>query len=264
MLSYTFMQRALLGGMLVALIAPLMGTFVVVRRMSLIGDSLSHVALSGVVLAVLLGTEPVYGALGITLIGSWFIFFLREKYKEYEEISLAVIMSTGIALASVLMGFSRNIRGNFLSYLFGSVSAITTSDIYLMIVLSLVILLFIWKYYYKLFHMSFDEESARAMGIEVDLIGKIFIFLIAFTVVISMRIVGVLLISSMMIIPVAAAMQISKSFKGTIVYGIIIAMISVYGGITASFYFDLPSGGSIVLISVAILMGSIMLKALKK
>ena len=173
-------------------------------------------------------------------------------------------MSTGIALASVLMGFSRNIRGNFLSYLFGSVSAITTSDIYLMIVLSLVILLFIWKYYYKLFHMSFDEESARAMGIEVDLIGKIFIFLIAFTVVISMRIVGVLLISSMMIIPVAAAMQISKSFKETIIYGIIIAMVSVYGGITSSFYFDLPSGGSIVLISVFILMISIFFKTIKK
>ena len=131
MLEYAFMQRALIGGLLVSIIAPFMGTFIVVRRMSLIGDSLSHVALSGIVLAALFGIEPIYGAVVITVIAAYFIFFLRENYASYEEISLAIIMSSGIALASVLMGFSKNIRGNFLSYLFGSITGISNQDIYI-------------------------------------------------------------------------------------------------------------------------------------
>ena len=260
MLEYAFMQRALIGGLLVSIIAPFMGTFIVVRRMSLIGDSLSHVALSGIVLAALFGVEPIYGAVVITVIAAYFIFFLRENYASYEEISLAIIMSSGIALASVLMGFSKNIRGNFLSYLFGSITGISNQDIYIMIALSIIIFAFWGVNYYKLFHMAFDEESAKAMGIKTDKLGKIFIILIALCVVVSMRIVGVLLISSMMVIPVAAAMQYSLSFKQTINSSIIIAVISVIGGITLSFYFDLASGGTIVLISVIILIASILLK----
>ena len=135
-------------------------------------------------------------------------------------------MSSGIALASVLMGFSKNIRGNFLSYLFGSITGISNQDIYIMIALSIIIFAFWRVNYYKLFHMAFDEESAKAMGIKTDKLGKIFIILIALCVVVSMRIVGVLLISSMMVIPVAAAMQYSLSFKQTIISSIIIAVIS--------------------------------------
>lgn len=260
MLEYAFMQRALFAGILIAAIAPFIGTFVVVRRMSLIGDSLSHVALSGVVLAAIAGVSPVIGALGITLAGAFFIFFLKEKYRSYEEISLAVIMSAGIALASVLMGLSTDIRGNFLSYLFGSIATITNFDIILILIMAAVILVFISRNYYKLFHMSFDEEGAKAMGINTEHIGRIFIILIALTVVISMRIVGILLISSMMVIPVASAMQISGSFKGTIITAVGLAILSMISGITASFYFDIPSGGAIVLISVIILISIIVFK----
>ena len=128
------------------------------------------------------------------------------------------------------------------------------------LIMAAVILVFISRNYYKLFHMSFDEEGAKAMGINTEYIGRIFIILIALTVVISMRIVGILLISSMMVIPVASAMQISGSFKGTIMTAVGLAILSMISGITASFYFDIPSGGAIVLISVIILIAIIVFK----
>lgn len=260
MLSYEFMQRAFIGGFIIAVIAPLMGNFVVVRRMSLIGDSLSHVALSGVVLAALLGFSSLAGAFLITILGSMFIFMLREKYRSYEEIALAIIMSGGIALASVLMGFSKNIRGNFLSYLFGSISSVSTEDIGFIIALSLVILGFVGTNYHKLINISFDEDAARASGVNVDIINRIFVVIIALAIVVSMRIVGVLLISSMMVVPVAAAMNVTTSFKNSLIVSVVIAMISVVSGITLSYYFDLASGGTIVLVSIAILIGSILWK----
>lgn len=260
MLSYEFMQRAFIGGFIIAVIAPLMGNFVVVRRMSLIGDSLSHVALSGVVLAALLGFSSLAGAFFITVLGSVFIFMLREKYRSYEEIALAVIMSGGVALASVLMGFSKNIRGNFLSYLFGSISSVSTEDIGFIIGLSVVIVSFIGINYHKLISISFDEDAARASGVNVDFINRIFVIIIALSIVVSMRIVGVLLISSMMVVPVAASMNLAKSFRSSIIVSVLIAMISVLSGITLSYYFDLASGGTIVLVSIVILTLSIFWK----
>lgn len=260
MLGYEFMQRAFIGGFIIAIIAPLMGSFVVVRRMSLIGDSLSHVALSGVVLGALLGISSLAGAFAITLLGGVFIFLLREKYKSYEEIALAVIMSGGVALASVLMGFSKNIRGNFLSYLFGSISSVSSTDILFISALSVLIVFFVGKYYHRLLSISFDEDAARVSGVSVNFINRAFIVIIALSIVVSMRIVGVLLISSLMVIPVAAAMNWSKSFRGSIVVAIGIAMVSVLSGITLSYYFDVASGGTIVLISIGILMMSILWK----
>lgn len=260
MLEYEFMQRALLGGLIIAVTAPLMGNFVVVRRMSLIGDSLSHVALSGVVLAALFGFSSLSGAFAVTLLGAVFIFLLRERYKSYEEIALAVIMSGGVALASVLMGFSKNIRGNFLSYLFGSISSVSQEDIWFIAALSVVIIGFIWKNYHKLVSISFDEEAARASGVNVDFINRAFVIIIALAIVVSMRIVGVLLISSLMVVPVAAAMNMTKSFEGSIKISMLIAMISVLSGVSLSYYFDIASGGAIVLITILILVISVCFK----
>lgn len=254
MLSYEFMQRAFIGGFIIAVIAPLMGSFVVVRRMSLIGDSLSHVALSGVVLAALLGFSSLTGAFVITLLGSVFIFLLRERYRSYEEIALAVIMSGGVALASVLMGFSKNIRGNFLSYLFGSIASVSPEDLWFIAGLALIILLFIGINYHKLISISFDEDAARASGISVDLLNRAFVVIIALSIVVSMRIVGVLLISSMMVVPVAVAMNLTKGFRSAIAVSVGIALFSVLSGITLSYYRDVASGGAIVLISIAVLI----------
>ncbi|OPJ56378.1 metal ABC transporter permease [Alkalithermobacter paradoxus] len=259
-LSYDFMQRALFGGVIIGFIAPLIGIFIVLRRMSLIGDSLSHVALSGVALSAFIGINPLIGAVVFCVLGSLGIQNLRENYGKFEEVSLAVVMSGGIALAVVLMGLSKNIGISFMSYLFGSIGSISSFDIIVMCILAGIILIFLRIYFNKLFYISFDEETAKVSGIEVDLINNIFMILISFMIVISMRIVGILLISSLVVIPVAAAMQVSKSFKNTLILSCVFGEISVLCGIILSYYFDLASGGIIVLISIFILLCCVMYK----
>lgn len=254
--SYTFMQKALLGGLIVGFAAPLIGVFVVLRKMSLIGDSLSHVALSGVVLSIIAGVNPIIGAIVFSLSAALGIQKLRERYKEYEELSLAVIMSAGIALAVVLVGVSKNTSINFMTFLFGSISMITYREIVYMLCLTILIVIFIRKNMSSLFSISFDEESAKVSGIDVNKINIIFMMILALTIVVSMRIVGVLLISSLMTIPVACAMQLSKDFKSTIIIAIMVGELSVILGIIFSFYFDVASGGTIVLTSIAFLISS--------
>ncbi len=257
---YDFMQKAILGGFIIGGIAPLIGVFIVLRKMSLIGDSLSHVALSGVALSVILGGNPLFGGIIFSVLAALGIQKLRDTYSKYEEISLAVIMSGGMALAVVLISLSKNINVNFMSYLFGSISAISYVDIFIMGILALIILIFLKLYFYKLFYIAFDEESAKVSGIKVDQINKIFMVIIAFTVVIAMRIVGVLLISSLIVIPVAASMQVSKNFKMNIILSCVFGEISVLSGVILSYYFDVSPGGAIVLFSIILLLASILYK----
>lgn len=259
MLTYGFMQKALLVGMIIGVVGPLIGNFVVLRKMSVIGDGLSHVALSGVALSFVLGISPAIGAIVMALIAAWFLQKMRDKYEKQEEIAMAILMSGGIALALVLLGFSKGNSSSLTSYLFGSINSIDIKDVYMVILLAICIIIFVKRYFYQLFHISFDEESAKVAGIEVDYLNKLFVFMIAFCVVTAMRITGVLLISALMVIPVAAAFNIAKNFKEALITSIIFGEISVVLGITTSYYFDLPPGGSIVLIGIGI-MGITFLK----
>jgi zinc transport system permease protein len=259
-LQYGFMQRAIVAGLVIGLICPLVGIFLVLRRMSLIGDSLSHVALSGVAAGILAGFSPVYGALLFSVIAAVSIEFLRKVYSKYAELSIAIILSAGIGVAVILISLSRSFSVDLFSYLFGSINTVTKRDLQAVIVLGVLVVLCIAYFFRELFFISFDEEGAILSGIKVDILNLIFIVMIALVITVSMRIVGILLVSSLMVIPVATGLQIAKSFKQAVWFSVLFAEISILAGIVISYYFELASGGTIVVFSVVLLLAILLLK----
>lgn len=254
--QYSFMNRAFLVGALIAIIAPIIGVIVVLKRYSMIGDALSHNTLAGVTAAIVANINPIVGAFIFDILSALTIERIKKYFLSYNEVAISIIMSIGLGLAGVLSGF---IKDNSLLnvFLFGSIVAISNFELYLIIGLSVAVILTIAFLYRDLFYITFDEEGAKLSGIKVDGINFIFMLLTAVTVAISARTVGTLVISSLMTIPAAAAMRISKSFKTTLFYSIVYAMISVLTGIFVSFYFDLKPGGTIVLVSVMLLLVTI-------
>ncbi|SJZ83537.1 metal ABC transporter permease [Garciella nitratireducens] len=263
-LEYGFMQRAFIIGIIVAIICPMIGIFLVLRRMSMIGDSLAHVALAGVAASFLTGTSPLLGSLFFSVGAALGIEKLRKSYREYSEVAIAIIMSGGIGLAVILISLAKNINIDLMGYLFGSLTTITGQDLYLMFALGIFIFGIILYLYRPLFYISFDEEGARIAGISVEKINTFYIILVAIAITISMRIVGILLVSSLMVIPVAAAIQMEKSFKKTVYYSIAFSLISVLVGITLSYYYDLAPGGVIVLLCVGILLLVLLKKSMRR
>lgn len=263
-LQYGFMQRALLAGIIIGILCPLIGIFIVLRRMSLIGDSLSHVALSGVAAGILTGVYPITMALVFSIIAALGIEKLRKSYEEYAELSIAIILSTGIGLGVVLISLAKSLNVDIFGYLFGNITTVLPVDIWIISILGIVIIIVIKLLYKELFYISFDEVSAKLAGIPVNYINLLFIILIATTITLSMRVVGILLVSSLMIIPVATSLQIAKSFKHATILSIIFAEGSVITGIIISYYLELASGGTIVLISVLILLTVLTIKKLNR
>lgn len=259
-LQYGFMQRALLSGAIIGFLCPTIGIFIVLRRMSLIGDSLSHVALSGVAAGMITGIYPLGMALLFSVIAALAIEKLRESYNEYAELSIAIILSAGIGLAVVLISLGKSLNIDLFGYLFGNITTVLPRDLWIILGIGISMLVVVKLLYKELFFIAFDEIGARLAGIPVNYINLVFIILIASTITLSMRIVGVLLVSSLMVIPVATSLQISKSFKQATIYSIIFAEISVILGIIISYHFELASGGTIVLISVGILLATFIIK----
>jgi zinc transport system permease protein len=260
LLQYGFMQRALLAGAMVGVICPLIGIFIVLRRMSLIGDSLSHIALSGVAAGMMAGVYPMATALAFSVAAAVGIEKLRKSYRQYEDLAIAVMMSAGIGTAVVLIGLSDSINIDLFGYLFGSITTVLRRDMYMVVIIGFIIILFVVLLYKELFHIALDEESARIAGIPVGAINLAFIVLIALTITLSIRIVGILLVSSLMVVPVAAGLQVAGSFRQVAVLSVIFAEVAVLLGIVVSYYLDLASGGTIVLISIVILVITILVK----
>ncbi len=252
--QYGFMQRALLAGMIVGILCPLIGIYIVLRRMSLIGDSLSHVALSGVAAGVLTNIYPLLMALIFSVFAALGIERLRKSYAQYAELAIAIILSAGLGTAVVLISLAKNINIDLLGYLFGSITTVLKEDIWLITILGILIILSVKFLYKELFYIAFDEEAARLSGIPVKQINIYFIVITAATITLSMRIVGILLVSSLMVVPVAASLQLAKSFKQAMTLSMIFAELAVILGIIISYYLELASGGTIVLISVGILL----------
>lgn len=262
LLRYSFMQRALVAGIIIGIICPLIGIFVVLRRMSLIGDSLSHVALSGVAAGLLAGIYPLGTALLFSASAALAIEKLRKSYEDFAELAIAIILSLGISIAVVLISFAKSLNVDLMSYLFGSIITVSKTDVYMIIGLGLIIVAFVKLFYKELFFITFDEEAAKIAGVPVKIINLLFIVLVAMTITVSMRIVGILLVSSMMVMPVATSLQIARSFKQATFLSIIFAEISVVFGVLISYYLEIAPGGTIVLFSVLMLILTIMLKNL--
>ena len=264
-LDYEFLQNAFLTGIIIGALAPMIGVFVVVRRMSMIADALSHVALAGIAFSLLLeksfislaGLNPLYLGMGFSVGGSLFIEKLRSVYKNYQELAIPIILSGGIGLTAIFISIADGFNADLFGYLFGSVSAVSRTDLWLIVGVALSVVVIFFFLYKELFLLSFDEEHAKASGLPVKAIHFIFIVMVALVIAASMRIVGVLLVSSLMTIPVAASLRFAKGFKQMITYSVVFGEISVIGGLVLSYYLDLAPGGTIVLIAVLILIASI-------
>lgn len=251
-LDYDFIVRGIIAGVIIGVVAPAIGVFLVLRRYSLIADTLSHVSLAGVAMGLLLKINPILTALGATTILSLLIDKLRYSKRLYGESALALLLSGSLATAVVLIGLSNGFNSNLFNYLFGSIITVTDNDIITVITLGTVVLTTLSIIYNELLFITFDEDAAKVSGIKVGPINNIFIVLAATTIALSIPIVGILLISSLLVIPTVTALQFRKPIIPTILIAQVISVVSVLTGIVVSFYFDLAPGGTIVLISIFI------------
>lgn len=259
--QYDFVLRGLIAGIIIALVAPVVGIFLVLRRYSLIADTLSHVSLAGIAIGFLLGINPLFTAIIATVSSSVFIEKLRNSKKVYGESALALFLSGSLALAIVLIGLSHGFNSSLFNYLFGSIGTVTVIDIVTVSILGLVVVIVVKMLFPKLLYLTFDSEAAQVAGINVNGINTVFAILSAATISLSIPIVGVLLISALLVIPVLAALQFKKSFMATIFIAQGVSLICVVLGVILSFYFNLATGGTIVLLTVfAFLISSLLSK----
>ncbi|MEH7349681.1 metal ABC transporter permease [Gottfriedia acidiceleris] len=268
---YDFLRNTLITGMIIGVMAPLLGVFVVFRRLSLISDALSHVTLSGVAASLLLEKyffasgfiSPLFMGMTFSVAGAFLIEKLRSVYKHYQELAIPIILSGGMGLGVILISLANGFNTDLFSYLFGSVSAVSQEDLITVIIIAVLVVISIIVLYKELFLLSFDEEYAVASGINAKWIHYLFILLVALVVSISMRVVGVLLVSSLMTLPVAASIRISKGFKQTILFSVIFGEFSVVAGILLSYNLNLAPGGTIVILQILILIFTLGLKKLR-
>lgn len=259
--QYSFMVRALLAGVAIGVVAPLIGTFLVAKRYALIADSLAHVSLAGVALGVLLGINPLFGALGTAVAAAYVIERLRAGQRLTAETALAMFLSSGLAIAVVLIGLAKQVNIDLMSFLFGSITTVTTQDIWIISGLAALIITVLALGYRSFMYVAFDESQAQVSGLRTRLLNQTLMFLAALMVVVSLRIVGGLLIGALTVMPVAAASQIAKSFRQTMVLAVLLGLVAVLVGLVLSFYLDLAAGGTIVLTALAIFLLSLLGRA---
>lgn len=262
-LQLDFMRQALLAAFLVGVAAPLVGVFLVQRRMSLIGDGMGHVALAGVAIGLLTGQAPVLTALVLATLAAVAIELIRMRAQATSDIALAVMFYGGIALGVVLISkSSASSPANLTAYLFGAILTTSQRDLAVFAVLAAVVLAVTLVLRPRLYAVAQDEEFARASGLPVTTYNLVLAILTAVTVVVSMRIVGLLLISALMILPNATAQLIGRSFAASIRWAVLIGVLSSVGGVWVSYYLATPSGGTIVLVAIAVFMATTTVVAL--
>ena len=270
LLKYEFLQNAFLSGMIIGMIAPLLGVFIVVRRLSLIADALSHVTLAGIAGSLYLSQSfiglatlnPIYLGIVASVSGSILIERLRRLYKHYEELAIPIIMSGGLGVSAIFISLASGFNTDLMSYLFGSVSAVSRQDLYIVLAVAIIVFIFLFAFFKELFVLSFDEEYAKASGLPAKWVHFLFMIVVALVIAASMRIVGILLVSSLITLPVAAAMRMAKGFKEAIIYSIVFGELAVVIGLVSAFYLNLAPGGTIVVTSIIILLIVILAKKL--
>ncbi len=258
--QYDFMVRAMVAGIAIGVIAPLIGVFLVVRRYSLLADTLAHVSLVGVAVGLLTGVQPVLGALVASVLAALGVERLRRTRHVVAESVLALFLSGGLAVATVLISLARGFNANLLSFLFGSITTVQTSDIVVILGVGLLVIGVMVVFAKEFFAVAFDEELAHASGIRATFFNSVLVVLAAVTVALAMRVVGVLLVGALMVVPVITAMQFGRSFRETLVLSIVLSVAAVVLGLVLSYALGLPSGSAIVVVSLAMFGLSVLLK----
>jgi zinc transport system permease protein len=259
-LQYGFIQRALIAGSFIGILCSILGVFLVLRRFSLIGDGLAHATFGSVALALLLKMSPLYVSIPIVMTCSIVILKLTERARLYGDAAIGVVSSFGIAVGVMLSSIAGGFNVDLFSYLFGSILSISNVEVIISIILSVLVILIISLYYNELLSITFDEDSAKASGINTKFINTIFVLLTAVTVVLSMKVVGIMLISALLIFPAVTALQIARSFKAVMLAASLSAITSVVSGIVLSFFLDLPTGATIVMINFILFISSLAYK----
>lgn len=252
MLKYAFMQNAAAVSFFIALLCPFIGIFLVVRRYSLIGDTLSHASLAGVALALATKADPILGAFAFTSAAGALIELLRSVLSKYADLILSIVFALSVGVAITIISSGR-IHANAEAYMFGSVLTVTRSDIYSVAALCAAAIAVLLLNYHKMLYVSFDEETARIAGVRVKALNYLFSILVAAAVSASIKIVGMLVLSSMIALPVATALQFGKGFRRTLALSVAFSVVDIMSGLFLSWQLDVAPGGLTALVSVAVL-----------
>ena len=253
-LQYEFMLRALAGGVLVGVLAPVLGTFVVLRRLSLIADTLAHVALMGVAIGLASRFLPTLVALLAATVGAIVVEQLRARGRLPGDVALAVVLYGSLAVAVVVIGAAGGFNVDLFSFLFGSILSVAPLDLWLLSALAVAVLLFVAVFFVDLAQMAFDEDLARVSGVRTDWLNLALAVLTGATITLSMRVVGVLLIGAMLVIPVLVGLRLARGLRAAMATAVLAGVLSAAAGLTLAFYGDLSAGGSIVLTALVLLV----------
>jgi zinc transport system permease protein len=250
-LEFGFMQRALIAGVAVAITTSVIGLFLVLRRNSLFGDALSHVAFGGIAVGLVAGIYPLWTGLALSIAGALGITKLRQSTKIPADATVAILLSSGLALGILLVSATGGFTLDLFSFLFGSILLVSVNDTLAILALAGVVLATVIVLYKRFMYITFDEEQARVSGLSIAHMNYLFVVLASVTAVVSMRLVGILLVSALIVIPNITALLFGKGFKKTAIISVSVSVFCVLAGIAISYAFNLAPAGTIVLVSVA-------------
>jgi zinc transport system permease protein len=260
-LTFSFMQRALISGVAIAILCSVIGLFLVLRRYSLFGDAMAHSSFGGIALGLFAGVYPIWTAYGVSLVSALIITKIKEKFDISGDASVAVLLSSGIAVGLVIIGISGGFTVDIFSFLFGSILLVSVNDTILILSLTGIILIVVLLLYRQILYSTFNEEQAKVSGIPVEKINYLIVFMAGLTVVTSIQLVGVLLISALFVIPNVTAIMYGKGFKQTSIISISFSVFSVVVGILISYILNITPAGTIVLLSIGLLACTMAIKS---
>ena len=264
MLSYEFMQNAFIAGFVIAILASVSGTFVVLRRYSMISETLAHSALVGVAVGLVAGMNPLWMAVVMALFSAWLIEYLRSSFSLYSDAILAILLSGSLAVAVIIVSLGGAFNNSLFSYLFGSILAVSREDVILIVVIGSASLALLLAFSKELYFIAYDEEVAQTSGIKVKLLNFLLVSVVAIIIALSIRVVGSLLIGALMVIPTVSALQFKQGFRNTTLIALVFAVTSVAAGMILSYEFSLPSGATIVLCVLFIFIISLIINNFKQ
>jgi len=259
--DYAFMRTALFAGLLVAALCGVLGVFLVLRGQSMIGDGLSHVAFSGVALGLTLGVYPLGMALVFSALGALVIYFMQERGWARSDAAIGIIFTAGLAAGVVIVSLGGGFNVDVTNYLFGTILAVSTTDLYVVAGLVAVLSLLVALFYKEFFYVAFNEEAARVSGVPVRALNVLFTLLTACAIVVAVRVVGILLVSALLVVPASASLRLVRSFGQALLLSALLGALAVVVGLYASFVYDVATGGAIALTSLGLFALSVVLQA---